>query len=549
MNHILVGNAWVYANGSLHLGHVASLLPGDVIARYHRAIGDDVYFVSGSDCHGTPVSIRARQENKTPDEVCEAYHQEFSECFQKLGFSYDCYTKTADDHHKNFVKEFHKKLYQSPYVYETEIPQAYCSHCRTFLADRYVTGKCPSCGADTRGDQCDQCGAVLETQELIEPICATCGHQVIFKPTKHLYIAISKLKEELEAYVEEHEKKGDWRKNGIAITKKYLQEGLRDRALTRDLDWGIDVPYPGYEDKKIYIWAENVLGYLSASCKAAKERGLGQSEINELWGENAIHYYVHGKDNVPFHTIILPSLLIANNQGWHLPDRIISGEYLTIEGRKISTSQNYAIWVKDIIDRYQPDAIRYYLLAYGPEKRDADFSWKEFVQCNNSDLVGAYGNLINRSLAFIEKYFSGKVPEGTLDSEILSQINPLYFQVGTLIQKGEIKEAIREIFELVRFGNRYFDREKPWITRTENEAACRNTLFNCVQIIVNLGVLLEPFLPFSSKVVCNWFKQDTSWKRHHVKSGYQLPEITVLFQRLDAKIVDEELQKLNHSQL
>lgn len=268
MRNILIGGAWPYANGSLHIGHIAGLLPGDVLARYHRSIGDNVCFVSGSDCHGTPVAIRAKQEKRTPQEISDFCHQEFQECFKKLGFSYDVYTKTSSKEHKDFVKEFHRKLYLSKYVYEKEVPQAFCECCDSFLADRFVLGKCPKCGEDTRGDQCDVCGTVLEPENLLEPVCAVCGNAISFKKSKHLYIAITQLESELRELVEQSV---GWRKNAIAFTNRYIEEGLRDRALTRDLEWGIEVPKEGYEDKSIYIWAENVLGYLSAS-KVASEK-------------------------------------------------------------------------------------------------------------------------------------------------------------------------------------------------------------------------------------------------------------------------------------
>ena len=416
MSDILIGGAWPYANGSLHIGHIAGLLPADVLARYHRAIGDTVYFVSGSDCHGTPVAIRARQEQKTPQEISDFYHQEFAKCFKKLGFSYDVYTKTSSEEHKKFVREFHKALYESKYVYEKEVTQAYCESCDTFLADRFVLGKCPKCGQDTRGDQCDACGMVLEPENLLEPVCAVCGKPLSFKKSKHLYIAITKMEDELRALVDSHPQ---WKKNAVAFTNRYINDGLRDRALTRDLEWGIPVPRKGYENKTIYIWAENVLGYLSASKVAAEERG---ADFHELWGAYAKHYYVHGKDNIPFHTIILPALLMGNGGHWHLPDQIVSSEYMTLEGRKISTSQNYAIWVKDLLNHYEADSIRYYFLANGPEKKDADFSWKEYVHSHNGELLGVYGNFINRSLTFILKYWNGIVPDGTENPELCAQI-------------------------------------------------------------------------------------------------------------------------------
>jgi len=538
MRQILIGGAWLYANGSLHIGHIAGLLPGDVLARYHRAIGDKVYFVSGSDCHGTPVAIRAKQENRTPQEVSDFYHKEFAECFERLGFSYDAYIKTSANEHKDFVREFHRKLYESPYVYEKEAPQAYCESCKTFLADRFVLGKCPKCGSDTRGDQCDSCGTVLEPETLIEPKCAVCGKAIGFKNSTHLYIAISKLQSELEALVEN---RPEWRKNAIAFTKRYINDGLRDRALTRDLEWGINVPKEGYESKTIYIWAENVLGYLSASKLAA---GGNDNAFCELWGEDARHYYVHGKDNIPFHTIILPALLLGNGETWHLPDQIVSSEYLTLEGRKISTSQNYAIWVKDLLDNYEADSIRYFFIANGPEKKDADFSWREYVHSHNGELLGAYGNFVNRTLAFIEKYCDGVVPQGINNIVLDNQIDSLYVAVGKLIENGCFKDAINEVFEFVRNANKFFDTEQPWITRNTNKTACDNTLYQCVQIIANLAVVLSPFLPFSSEKVLGWLDICNSWERQCVPSGYLLPKVEILFQRIDKKVIESETEKL-----
>ncbi|MCI8282868.1 MAG: methionine--tRNA ligase [Lachnospiraceae bacterium] len=538
MRNILIAGAWPYANGSLHIGHIAGLLPGDVLARYHRAIGDNVYFVSGSDCHGTPVAIRAKQENRTPQEVSDRYHEEFAECFRKLGFSYDVYTKTSGDEHKEFVRRFHRKLYESPYVYEKEAPQAYCEDCGTFLADRFVLGKCPKCGNDTRGDQCDACGAVLEPETLVEPICAVCGTSISFKNAKHLYIAISKLQAELEALVDGHP---EWRKNAIAFTKRYINDGLRDRALTRDLEWGIPVPKKGYERKTIYIWAENVLGYLSASKLAAEER---KGDFSELWGENAKHYYVHGKDNIPFHTIILPSLLLGTGEGWHLPDQMVSSEYVTLEGKKISTSQNYAIWVKELLEHYEADSIRYFFIANGPEKKDADFSWREYVHSHNGELLGAYGNFVNRSLAFIQKYCHGTVPQGDDNQDINGQIDGLYRTVGKLIERGCFKDALHEIFEFIRKANKFFDVKQPWITRNTDIAACDNTLYQCVQMIANLAILLSPFLPFSSEKVLGWFQITGKWERQAVLAGYVLPETEILFQRIDKKVIEYETEKL-----
>ncbi len=535
---ILVGGAWPYANGSFHIGHLASLLPGDVIARYHRACNDKVYYVSGSDCHGTPVALRAKAEGKSPQEISDKYHEEFVDCFNRLGFSYDCYTKTSSKEHKDFIRDFHKELYKSKYVYEKTTPQAYCECCNTFLADRFVTGTCPKCGAPARGDQCDACGTVLDPENLQSPICAVCKNPVTFRDSTHLYIAISKLEKELKNLLDNNT---NWRKNAVTFTKRYINEGLRDRALTRDLDWGIPVPKEGYENKTIYIWAENVLGYLSASKIICDKRG---ESFEELFGENAKHYYVHGKDNIPFHTIILPALLISHGKGLHLPDQIVSSEYLTLEGNKISTSRNYAIWVKDLLDKYDPDSLRYYFLANGPEKKDADFSWTEYVNNHNGELLGAYGNFINRSLSFINKYLGGYVPEGNISPEWEDDLRKLYTSTADRIEKGNIKDALEGIFEIIRKANKYFDQDQPWKSRTCDPSACSNTLYNCTQIIANLAVLLSPFLPFSSEKVCRWLNINTDWKFKTVASYFKLPEIEILFERLDKTVIEEEKSKL-----
>ena len=530
MQNILIGGAWPYANGPLHIGHIASLLPGDVLARYFRARGDCVYYVSGSDCYGTPITIRARQEGRTPQEVSDQYHAEFCEVFDKLGFSYDRYGKTSSEEHKRFVHDFHKALYQSELIYEREAPQAVCPHCGV-LTDRLVVGACPFCGEAARGDQCDACGAVLEAEQLQAAHCAQCGAAIEFRQSKQLYLALTKLLPELTALLESHP---GWRKNAIAFTRRYLDEGLRDRAITRDLDWGIDVPKAGYEHKKIYIWAENVLGYLSMSEAVCRERG---TDFRALWGLEARHYYVHGKDNVPFHTVILPALLLAygdaGGEAFHLPDEIISSEYMTLEGRRISTSQNWAVWAKDLAAHYQPDAIRYFFLVNGPERRDADFSPHEFAERINGELVGAYGNFINRTLAFLQKYGEGKVPDAAIDPEVWRQIEAIFPLAGKQIEKGRIKDALNALMELTRFGNRYFDAGKPWMTRTESPDGCAKTLFNCIQLIGNLAVLLRPFLPFSSDRVIGWLGLQKTWEPQSITGGFQLPETGILFQRIE----------------
>jgi methionyl-tRNA synthetase len=314
---ILIDGAWVYANGSLHIGHIAGLLSGDIIARYYRLAGEEVCYVSGSDCHGTPVTIRAKASGQSPEAISDQYHDEFVRCFNYLGFSYDYYGKTSSKGHKAFVMAFHQKLYESPHIYEKAEPTPYCDHCGRFLPDRLVVGVCPNCAGICRGDQCDHCGQISEAPDIIDIQCSDCGHVPRFITSKHLYLRITDFEKELTYLVNDSI---GWRKNAICFTNRYINEGLRDRAITRDLDWGIDVPKDGYTDKKIYIWAENVLGYLSSSYLAV---GCDQEVFQRIWSQDARHYYVHGKDNIPFHSIILPALLLASGEKYRLPSHIM----------------------------------------------------------------------------------------------------------------------------------------------------------------------------------------------------------------------------------
>lgn len=531
MQNIVIGGAWPYANGSLHIGHIAALLPGDVLARYHRAKGDSVYYISGSDCHGTPITVRAREEGESPRVISDRYHKEFRAVFEALGFSYDRYTKTSDRKHKSYVKEFHRRLYRSEYIEERTVSQAYCPGCQKALTGRQIIGLCPHCGASAHGDQCDSCGVLLESDALREAVCAECGTAVSFGQTEQLYILISKLREELCAYLDAHP---HWRKNAIAFTKCYIDEGLRDRAITRDLDWGIRVPRAEYEYKRIYIWAENVLGYLSATATLCDARGV---DFRSVYGDkaDARHYYVHGKDNIPFHTIILPALLLAHGEGWHLPDEIISSEYLTLDGAKISTSHGHAIWAKDLSEQYDPDTIRYFLLANGPEKRDSDFTLRKLIERNNTELVGAWGNFVNRTLAFLQKYRNGEIPADTPYPEVTRRIAEDFAAVGESIERGCFKDALDRIFETIRFGNRYYDAAQPWLTRTSDPAACDAALADCLYLIANLAVLLHPFLPFSCEKLFSWLEIEPRWEAQTVGTAVLPDEISVLYRRIEAE--------------
>lgn len=535
---IFIGGAWPYANGSLHLGHIAALLPGDILARYFRLIGEDVLYISGSDCHGTPISIRASKEKVVPGVITDRYHNEFLECFNKLGFSYDLYTRTDQKFHKSVVQEIFLKLYNDGLIYEKSIKQVYCEECQQFLPDRFVEGICPHCGNIARGDQCEYCSELLDPIELDNKKCKICGCTPTVKSTKHLFFALSQFQGLLNKYLDGA---SGWRENAIGLAKRYLNEGLRDRAVTRDLPWGVDVPVDGFGSKKIYVWIEAVIGYLSASKQWAVEK---ERDWEKFWKGDVVSYYVHGKDNIPFHTLILPAIILGLGD-LHLPDRIISSEYLTLEGKKISTSNNWAVWVPYIINNYNPDSIRYFLAINGPERRDGDFSWREFISRHNGELLGAFGNFVNRTLVFIQKSFNGRLPIWEVSSETKEQIVRLYDTVGEQISDGQFKNGLEEIFEFVRHANKYFDEKQPWIQLKVNREECEKTLYTCVQIIANLSNLLTPFIPFSCDKIRGFLNIPApSWEYIENDTTVQISQIEVLFERIDKSKIQEEISKI-----
>lgn len=541
MKNIFIGGAWPYANGSLHLGRLASVLPGDILARYFRAKGCDVLYVSGSDCHGTPVAVQAIREGVAPGDIADRFHREFADCFTRLGFSYDLYTRTDQAFHHHTVQELFRKLLENGFLYRKTVQQTYCETDERFLPDRYVEGICPVCGNRARGDQCDYCSTLLDPADLTGKTCKLCGNPPVERPAEHFYLGLSQFQSRLERYAGNAR---GWRENAVQLTKRYLEEGLQDRAATRDLTWGVGVPAAGFEAKKIYVWIEAVSGYLSASKQWAAETGRSWEPFWSEDEENLTAYYVHGKDNIPFHTLVWPALLLGAG-GLHLPDRILSCEYMTLEGKKFSTSRNWAVWVPDMLERYDPDSIRYFLIANGPEKRDADFSWREFIHSHNGELLGAFGNFVNRTLAFITKAFEGHVPPGEENEEWRSQTEKLYGEAGALLEEGRMKEALELIFAAVRQGNKFFDEQKPWVQIKESREACGRTLHTCVQLIANLANLLEPFLPFSCGKIRSFLAlEEPVWKRVAVPAGQPVQRLELLFERIDTGRIAEETERL-----
>jgi methionyl-tRNA synthetase len=551
---ILVAVAWPYANGSLHLGHIAgAYLPADIFARYHRLKGNDVLMVSGSDQHGTPITIRAEQEGKTPAEIAGRYHREFLESWQKLGISFDLFTSTGTANHAEVTQDIFLALLKKGYIYKDSMSQPYCPQCQRFLPDRYVEGTCPFCGSTgARGDQCDDCGKPMNPAELVSPRCRLCGTAPRFEDSEHFFLKLSAFQEEILKWVNPQ---GHWRPNVYNLTQRYLKEGLKDRAITRDINWGVPVPLEGYENKRIYVWFEAVIGYLSASKEWAKSGGDGEGWRPFWQDKDARSYYFIGKDNIPFHTIIWPAMLMGYG-GLNLPYDVPSNEFLTIEGRKLSTSRNWAVWLPDYLSRYASDPLRYLLSINMPENGDTDFSWREFFRRNNDELVATYGNLVNRVLTFVYRNFDGGVPEsGKLDDQsraLLGKAEETLNGVGELISQCHFKQGVMAAMALAQEANRYLDDKSPWKVIKEDKAAAATSLYVALGVISTLKVALYPFIPFSSQKLHEYLGfegrvQDYGWKLNLPAPGQKLVEPKPLFTKLDEKLVDEETARLGQA--
>ena len=525
--NVLIGGAWPYANSDLHLGHIAGLVSGDILARYFRLQGCNVMFVSGTDCHGTPITERAKRENKSPKDIADYYDKRDRETLEKFDFSYDLYTNTDTDFHKQEVMKMFKKMYDNGYIYEKIEPQAYCNHCQKFLSDRELEITCPKCGQVTKAEQCDNCQYVPTIEDMKDGICLECKEKVVLKDNKNLYLALSKFQKDIEEYVAKNNTL--WRVNAKNETNKYLKQGLVDRAVTRDLDWGVDIPVPGYESKKMYVWIEAVLGYITATMKKCEELG---TNWEEFWKEEykPTIYMVHGKDNIVFHSIIFNSLLLAMKENYHLVNTIVSSEYLNINDEKISKSKGNGIPAIELVEKYGSDALRFYLINNGPEKKDANFTIDALIATNNGELLNKFGNLVNRTLKFKELE---EIPEGKLDENIKQKIEETYKLVGKNIENLEFKQATDIAMELVETANKYYDEQKPWIQKKENLQEFNNTIFTCSVIIANLANIFEPFMPSACTKIRKYLNiQEKNWQLIEPKIGLKLDNIEPLFSRM-----------------
>jgi methionyl-tRNA synthetase len=547
---IFIGVAWPYANGSLHLGQIAgAYLPSDIFARYHRLKGNDVLMVSGSDQHGTPITVRAEQEGRAPREIASKYHEDFLDSWQKLGITFDLFTTTDTPNHHKLAQDFFLRLKDEGYIYQDTMALLYCPSCNRFLPDRYVEGTCPYCRFEgTRGDQCDKCGKPLNPVDLIDPYCRLCSALPEVKESEHFFLRLSAFNQQLLEWVKGQ---AHWRQNVLNFSTNLLTEGLKDRAITRDIEWGIPVPVPGFEGKRIYVWFEAVIGYFSASLEWAASCG-DEEKWRAFWQGDAKSYYFIGKDNILFHTIIWPAMLMGYG-GLNLPYDVPANEFLTLEGKRLSTSRNWAVWLHDYLDRYDPDPLRYFLSANMPEGADTDFSWREFVRRNNDELVATYGNLVHRVLTFTYRSFDGAIPSpGQLDERsraLLEKADVALDTVDRLLQGCHFREAIRTAMSLAQEANRYLDEKAPWKRIEDDREGSTTSLYVALSVISCLKTVLYPFLPFSSQKLHRLLGfegrvEDGGWSIVRLPPGQQLACPETLFTKLDEKIVAEEDARL-----
>ena len=549
---ILVAVAWPYANGSTHIGQVAGVyLPADIFARYHRLKGNDVLMVSGSDAHGTPVTLTAEERGVSPQEVFEEYQAEFLDNWRRLGITFDLFTSTRTDNHAAVAQDMFLRLLEKGDIYKDSMSQPYCETDRRFLADRYVEGTCPNCKSKgARGDQCDACGHTLDPQDLIDMVCKLCGNPPVIRETEHFFIRLSAFEDRLLEWVRKQE---HWRPNVRNFTIGFLEGGLHDRAITRDIDWGVPIPLDGYEGKRLYVWFEAVIGYLSASKEWAQSSGRPEA-WKEFWEEDSRTYYFMGKDNIPFHTVIWPSMLMAY-AGLNLPYDVPANEYLNLEGFKFSTSRNWAIWLPEYLKSYEPDPLRYVLAAGMPETGDSDFSWEEYIRRNNDELVATYGNLVQRVLSMVSRNFDGKAPEpGPLDgtdNELLEYCRRSFDETAVNLEACRFRAALQAAIGIAQAANRYLEQKTPWRAVKEDPERAATTLWVGLAVINCLKTALYPFLPFSSGKLHSMLGFDNvlqadgwTWDPDSVKPGQTLGTPEHLFSKLDEAVAEQEAQRL-----
>ena len=550
----LVTSALPYANGPVHIGHLAGVyVPADIYVRYLRLKGEDVLFIGGSDEHGVPVTIRAKKEGCTPQDVVDRYHKIIKDSFAEFGISFDVYSRTTSETHSHVASDFFKKLYDDGKFVKIESEQFYDEGAGQFLTDRNIKGECPRCHAQgAYGDQCEKCGSTLSPDELINPVNALTGNPLVKRPTTHWYLPLDKYQEWLEKWILEEHK--EWRPNVYGQCKSWLDTGLKPRAVTRDLDWGIPVPVEGAEGKVLYVWFDAPIGYISNTkelCDAHPEKGNW-----ETWWKGSETRLVHfiGKDNIVFHCIVFPVMLKAHG-GYILPDNVPSNEFLNLEGDKISTSRNWAVWLNEyLVDMPgKQDVLRYVLTANAPETKDNDFTWKDYQARNNNELVAVYGNFVNRALQLTQKYYNGIVPEcGELtdtDKQTLDEFKDVKQKVEALLDNFKFRDAQKEAMNLARIGNKYIADAEPWkLIKTDPERV-KTIIYISLQLTANLAIAFEPFLPFSSKklremINMEEFKWDELGSTDLLPAGKQLAKPSLLFEKIEDDVIQAQVDKL-----
>lgn len=503
LGKVLVASAWPYVNYMPHLGTLVQVLSTDVAARYYRLKGEDVVMVSGSDEHGTPTEVEAVKVGISPKQLTDKNHAKIVELFKKWGFSYDNYTRTENPVHKEFVQKHLMRIYENGYIFTKETEMPYCEKCKRFLPDRFVEGKCPYCGYQpARGDQCDSCGRLLEPTFLLEPYCVICGSKPVIKKTKHWYLDLSQFAKELEDYIKNNRQLPA---NARNFSLNWIKEGLKPRAITRDVKWGIPAPFPEAEDKTIYVWVEAVLGYVSATIEHFRNRGKPE-KWKEFWfNKEAKTIFFVGKDNIPFHTIIFPALLLASKEGYVLPWNVSATEFLQFKGEKASKSLRRGIWIDEALELFPPDYWRYFLMATRPETKDTNFSWELFIEKVNADLNDSFGNFIHRTLTFINTQFNGSIPKPeALDEDDQKILNTLKEKVETIAQKIEecrLQAAANDVISISRLGNQYLNEKEPWKLIKENRSKAAGILYITAQIVKALAIVSAPFIPFTAEKI------------------------------------------------
>lgn len=531
MKHkIIIGPAWPYANNYMHVGHLAALLPADIIARYYRLNGDDVIMVSGTDCHGTPITERARKENVPPFSIADKYHKSFVKNITDLNFTFDKYGATYDAYHKAEIQKIFLKMYRDGRFYKQTGTQDFCPKCSAFLSDREIRGVCPHCGGKAKGDQCDDCLASLDAGQIKDKTCALCGGKTEQRQNKSLMFSLSKYQKDIEALLAKNKDK--WRVNAVNETQKYLSQGLIDRAVTRDLPWGIDVPIEEFKDKKVYVWIEAVLGYYTMSKYVLEARG---ERIEDYMKDPALRtYYVHGKDNIPFHSVIYPALLLAIDKDYGLPDYIVSCEYIKVGAEKMSKSLGNLLTVNELTERFEADTIRFYTILSNPEKKDSSFTVSDLIGAHNKLLVGGLGNFVNRNLSFLMKKFGGEVPGGAVDKDIIEKTRAAYGAAGAKLEAGYTREALETLTEYIQLANKYYDDMKPWVQVHENPAAFGDITQTCLYMMANMSNLFHPFVPNAMDRLKVMLKLGPAKWEEVRPDVTKLETVNILFNRIDA---------------